>query len=163
MKYQEFKIAPFPSILEDINGIQNYGLYLDLIESELFGNSLHESVNETNIKILKKLETLAVSNPTKGSSYSYVFLMFGANNQLHVLGNQQKVELTRINNNEYTFSDGKTYPDGRWSKLAYWKLYIFDNDSKFEKFKTYLRMKFESVIEDSSVLKRTSNTIGVVI
>lgn len=150
MRYQEFKIAPFPPILEDINGIQNYSLYIDLIESELLKNKLYESVDENSIEILKKLETLAVSNPTEGSSYSYIFLMFDANNQLHVLGNQQKVELTRINNNEYTFSDGKTYPDGRWSKLAYWKLYIFDNDSKIEKFKTYLRLKFNSVIENQN-------------
>lgn len=163
MRYQEFKIEPYPSILEDINGIQNYSLYLDLIESELLENKLYESVDENSIEILKKLETLAVSNPKEGSTYNYVFLMFGANNQLHVLGNQQKVELTRINNNEYTFSDGKTYPDGRWSKLAYWKLYIFDNDSKFEKFKTYLRMKFESVIEDSGDRERTENTTGVMI
>lgn len=148
MRYHEIKIESFPPILENINGIQNYSLYLDLIESELLGTNLSETVDENNIKILKKLETLAVSNPTEGCTCNYVFLMFGADNQLHVLGNQKKVTLKRINGNEYTFSDGKTYPDKRWSKIAYWKLYIFDNDSKFEKFKTYLRMKFDSVIEN---------------
>jgi hypothetical protein len=148
MRYHEIKVESFPRILENINGIQNYSLYLDLIESELLGKNLSETVSETNIEILKKLETLAVSNPKEDITCNYVFLMFGADNQLHVLGNQKKVKLKRISRDEYTFSDGKTYPDKRWSKIAYWKLYVFDNDSKFEKFKTYLRMKFDSVIEN---------------
>lgn len=141
----------YPLFLEDVRRIKNYALYMDLVEAELVGIPINESIDKNSIEILEKCKKLTASNPTIGNDYSYVFLIFDANSNLHILENNENATLENISNNQYTFSDGKTYPDERWSKLSYSSLYIFDDSNKFEKFKTIIRLKFNSVVENSVV------------
>jgi hypothetical protein len=154
MRYKEFKIEPFPSILEDINGIKNYSLYLDLIEAELTGNRLNENIDSRQIETLEKLKKLGSFDINVGDVCDYMFVMLDINGNLHVLGNGNQVTLEKISGSEYSFSDGKTYPDSRWSKLSYSQLYIFDLHDNYEKFKTYLRLKFDTLIESAAVVER---------
>lgn len=147
MRYSDFNIRRFPKALQDINGIKNYSLYLDLIEAEIVGKPLNESINPQQIDSLERLKKLSSTNIGIGDVCDYVFVMLDLNGRLHVLGNGKQVILKKITNNEYRFSDGKTFPDRRWSKLSYSQLYIFDNNTNYEKFKTFLRLKFNVLVE----------------
>jgi len=154
MRYHNFSIDHYPLILEDFNGIQDYSLYLDLVEAELIGVTLCESVDQKSIKILEKLQTLAIKDAQIGNAYDYMFLMLDATGQLHILGNASQAVLEKITSNNYTFSNDKTYPDSRRRKLSYSQLYIFDNTVNFEKFKTYLRLKFDVLLESTKIYER---------
>jgi hypothetical protein len=147
MRYSDFNIRQFPKALQDINGIKNYSLYLDLIEAEIVGKPLNESIDPQQIDSLERLKKLGSTNIGVGDVCDYVFVMLDLNGRLHVLGNGKQVILKKITNNEYRFSDGKTFPDSRWSKLSYSQLYIFDNNTNYEKFKTFLRLKFDVLVE----------------
>ena len=161
MRYEEFDSKQFPKVLEDIQGVQNYALYLDLVEAEIVGTPLNEELDKRQIETLERLQKLSVSYADPGNVYDYVFLMLDANSRLHVLGHGQQVILDRVNRNEYKFSDGKTYPDQRWSKLSYAQLYIFDDTAKYQKFKTFLRLKFDVLVESNVLAERSQQRTQV--
>lgn len=149
MRYKEFNLKQFPKVLEDVNGIKNYSLYLDLIEAEIIGKPLNESIDSKQIDVLERLKKLSSLNLNVGDVCDYMFVMLDLNGRLHVLGNNKQVTIKKIADNEYQFSDGKTFPDRRWSKLSYAQLYIFDNTANYEKLKTFLRLKFDTIVEST--------------
>ena len=151
MRYHEITTGVFPAILENINGIHDYSLYLDLLEAEYTGTKLVEELEQHTVQFLKNLKKLSVNSPQIGNVYSYIFLIFTSNDKLHVLGNQKSVELVKINNGAYTFADGKTYPDQRISTISASFLYVFDNTQNLNKVFNLLNLKFDTQIESLTV------------
>jgi hypothetical protein len=145
MKYKQLV---YPTILENINGIQDYSLYLDVLEAQLIEKDLKEDVDPNTVEFLNKLKTLAVANPQLGNAYSYIFLIYTANDQLHLLGNPTPVELVKIEHNNYTFADGKTYPDTRLSNLSLAILYVFDQLTNMEKLINLITLRFGSQVKN---------------
>ena len=139
MRYQEIV---YPPILENINGIQDYSLYLEILESELTDKPLAENIDDSSVQFLDNLKKLGVADPQVGNTYSYVFLICTANQQLHVLGSKQQVELVKIEANSYTFADGKTYPDRRLTNLSLAVLYVFDKSDNLEKLVNLIQLRW---------------------
>lgn len=139
MRYQEIV---YPLILENINGIQDYSLYLEILESELTDKPLVENIDDSSLQFLDNLKKLGVADPQVGNTYSYVFLIYTANKQLHMLGSKQQVELVKIEANSYTFADGKTYPDRRLTNLSLAVLYVFDKSDNLEKLVNLIQLRW---------------------
>jgi hypothetical protein len=132
----------YPPILENINGIQDYSLYLEILEAELTDKSLVEDIDDSSVQFLNNLKKLGVAEPQIGNTYSYVFLIYTANKQLHMLGSKQPVELVKIEANSYTFADGKTYPDRRLTNLSLAVLYVFDKPDNLEKLINLIQLRW---------------------
>lgn len=139
MRYSEIL---YPPILENINGIQDYSLYLEMLEAELTDKSLAEDIDDSSVQFLDNLKKLGVADPQVGNTYSYVFLIYTANKQLHMLGSRQPVELIKINDHTYTFADGKTYPDRRLTNLSLAVLYLFDQLDNLEKLINLIQLRW---------------------
>lgn len=139
MKYNEIV---YPPILENINGIQDYSLYVEMLETELTDKSLVEDVDDSSIQFLDNLKKLGVADPQVGNTYSYVFLIYTANQQLHMLGSKQPTKLVKRETNSYTFADGKTYPDRRLTNLSLAVLYVFDEPDNLEKLINLIQLKW---------------------
>lgn len=145
MRYQEIV---YPPILENINGIQDYSLYLEILESELTDKPLAENIDDSSVQFLDNLKKLGVADPQVGNTYSYVFLICTANQQLHMLGSRQPTKLVEIKDHTYTFADGKTYPDRRLTNLSLAVLYVFDKPSNLEKLINLIQLRWGNQVRN---------------
>jgi len=126
--------------------------WITLVENAEFKNKLFEGLDQSGVDYLNSLVSYAVIG-TVGQKYVPIFVLL-LPDRITCYGIDHLAELkeTRLSGEleEYTFEDNKgeiyTWPSTRLTKLSYSKLYLFDDEQRFESFRTAIAIKFEPII-----------------
>ena len=125
--------------------------------TELNNKTLIESLDGVAIDFLNSLSYLS-SDPIIGNKYIPINIMLFEQNDLHQSGIYYLVTLEKIKfaNNltifEFVDNHGnlRTYPSSQLSDRTYTKLFLFDNQLNFEKFKSAIILKFGKSIRKAN-------------
>ena len=138
------ELDSLPEFIRDINGIIDFSVYAQLIESEATNQPFVEEMDENEIQQLELLDKLSTKKQVSvGDSVIPIGILYVHKGKILVQGKKSLTKITNIKNNVYTFENGLQFPDKRLSDKSFSKLYMFDNIVDFDKFFNILTLKFD--------------------
>jgi hypothetical protein len=153
MKLRQFNLHKFeiineidcpPEYLRDINGIIDFSVYAQLLESEITGQPFVEEMDTAEIHQLELLDKLSTKKQlTVGDNVIPIGILYVHKGKIIVQGKKSMTKITNIKDNIYTFENGLQFPHKRLSNISFSKLYMFDNQLNFDKFFNILALKFD--------------------
>lgn len=140
----QFEIDTPPEYIKDINGHYDYSLWVYIMESTLVSSNLQESMDDSDIQQLQKLQLLTAKNITIGQYYIPIFVLYVNKGQIFIQGSPKFHKLIKIDT-EYHFEDNIKFPNTSLTNLMFTQLYLFDTIQNMKKFFTIINLKFDDV------------------
>lgn len=138
------EIDSIPEFIRDINGIIDFSVYAQLLESELTNTPFIEEIDTSEIQQLELLDKLTTKQQLHiGDSVIPIGIIYVHKGKILVQGKKSMTKIIDIQHDIYTFENGLQFPNKRLSDKSFSKLYMFDNLINFEKFFNVLILNFD--------------------